>query len=68
MCEGVDAKCQMVADDEPQDSGEQQHAEDVAERPAEQQRHPEIHSDGERQIMAMLKSHERVVLQLTDVN
>src|SRR5882757_11387733 len=57
----------MVADDESQNAGQQDGANDVADRPAHEYRQTEIHAQRERQVMSMLKCHQRVALQFAHV-
>src|SRR5260221_1936587 len=57
----------VVADDEPQDAGQQDGAKKVAERPADQYRHTDIHAQREREVMSMLKCDQRVALQFAHV-
>src|SRR6266481_1730923 len=58
----------MVADDESQNAGQQDCAKNVADRPAHEYRQTEIHAQRERQVVSMLKCHQRVALQFAHVS
>jgi len=64
--QGINAKSQVVADDEPQNACEQDHPTMLpnAQPAAAAGRHS---CDGKRQVMPMLKCHERVFLQFAHV-
>src|ERR1700675_240434 len=57
----------MVADDEPQHAAQQDGAKNVAEHPAHEYRHTDIHAQREREVMPMLKCDQRVALQFAHV-
>src|ERR1039458_2595155 len=65
VCQGIDKKCEVMADNEAQHAREQKAAEDLAAGPTDQQRQAEIHGQRQRHIMAVLPAHQPVTLQIS---
>ena len=63
----IDQEGQVMADDQAQHAGEQEHAPEVAVQPAERERHEHVEPDGEHVVVLVLERDDRVALQVPDI-
>ena len=63
----VDEEREVVADDQAQNAGQQQHAEDIAGHPAQRHRNAEVHGPDQFPVMPVLPHHDRVALEIPDL-